>query len=75
MQLNLGTLFISQGGVKTSNESSFLFEENKENDYQKVIRGRNIKAYRINYDSEFIWYRLDLMKKRQVTYHIQRNYF
>ena len=33
-------------------------------DYYKIIRGRNIKAYRIDYDNEFIWYRPDLMKEK-----------
>jgi hypothetical protein len=61
---NLGEIVHFSRGIKTSNDNRFLFKGNKGNDYYKVIRGRNIKAYRIDYDNEFIWYRPDLMKEK-----------
>jgi hypothetical protein len=64
MQQNLGTLVHFSRGIKTSNDNRFLFKENNGKDYYKVIRGRNIKAYRIDYDNEYIWYRPDLMKEK-----------
>ncbi len=60
----LGDIIHFSRGIKTSNDSRFLFKENKGQDYYKVIRGRNIKAYRIDYENEYIWYRPDLMKEK-----------
>jgi adenine-specific DNA-methyltransferase len=62
--IKLGDIVHFSRGIKTSNDSRFLFNENNGKDYFKVIRGRNIKAYRIDYDSEYIWYRPDLMKEK-----------
>lgn len=60
----LGDIVRFSRGIKTSNDRRFLFKENKGKDYYKIIRGRNIKAYRIDYDNEYIWYRPDLMKEK-----------
>jgi hypothetical protein len=60
----LGDIVHFSRGIKTSNDDRFLFKEAKGEDYYKVIRGRNIKAYRIDYDTEYIWYRPDLMKEK-----------
>jgi tRNA1(Val) A37 N6-methylase TrmN6 len=60
----LGDIIHFSRGIKTSNDNRFLFKENKGQDFYKVIRGRNIKAYRIDYDNEYIWYRPDLMKEK-----------
>jgi hypothetical protein len=60
----LGNIIHFSRGIKTSNDSRFIFKENKGEDYYKVIRGRNIKAYRIDYENEYIWYRPDLMKEK-----------
>jgi hypothetical protein len=60
----LGDIVHFSRGIKTSDDNRFLFKENKGNDYYKVLRGRNIKAYRIDYDNEYIWYRPDLMKEK-----------
>ncbi len=60
----LGNIIHFSRGIKTSDDKRFLFYENKGNDYYKVVRGRNIKAYRIDYENEYIWYRPDLMKEK-----------
>jgi adenine-specific DNA-methyltransferase len=60
----LGDIIHFSRGIKTSNDKRFLFKEEKGKDYYKIIRGRNIKAYRIDYDGEYIWYRPDLMKEK-----------
>lgn len=60
----LGDIIHFTRGIKTSNDKRFLFKEDKGKDYYKVIRGRNIKAFRINHDDEYIWYRPDLMKEK-----------
>ncbi len=60
----LGDIIHFSRGIKTSDDKRFLFFENKEENFYKVVRGRNIKAYRIDYNNEFIWYRPDLMKEK-----------
>lgn len=62
--IKLGDIVHFSRGIKTSNDNRFLFNENNGKDYYKVIRGRNIKAYKIDYDNEYIWYRPDLMKEK-----------
>src|SRR5690554_5242819 len=60
----LGKIIHFSRGIKTSNDKRFLFKENKGEDFYKIIRGRNIKAYRIDFDDEYIWYQPDLMKEK-----------
>jgi len=51
-------------GIKTSDDKRFLSFEKKNEEYKKIIRGRNIKAYRIDFAGEYIWYRPDLMREK-----------
>ena len=52
-------------GIKTSNDNRFLTKEKKESkEYKKVFRGKNIKAYSINWGGEYVWYRPDLMREK-----------
>ena len=51
-------------GIKTSNDKRFLHFEKKNEEYKKVIRGRNIKAYRTDFVGEYVWYRPDLMREK-----------
>lgn len=51
-------------GIKTSDDKRFLSFEKRSNEYKKVYRGRNIKAYELNWAKEYIWYRPDLMKEK-----------
>ncbi len=51
-------------GIKTSNDKKFISKIKKNDEYKKVYRGRNIKAYSLNWEGEYIWYRPDLMKKK-----------
>jgi REP element-mobilizing transposase RayT len=51
-------------GIKTSDDNRFLHFERKNDEFKKIIRGRNIKAYRIDFAGEYIWYRPDLMKEK-----------
>jgi len=51
-------------GIKTSNDTRFISNTCVNEDYKKVYRGRNIKAYSMNWDNEYIWYRPDLMKEK-----------
>ncbi len=51
-------------GIKTSDDKRFLSFEKKNEEYKKVIRGKNIKAYEINDNKEYVWYRPDLMREK-----------
>ncbi len=55
-------------GIKTSNDNRFVTREKKESkeskEYEKVFRGKNIKAYSITWGGEYVWYRPDLMREK-----------
>ena len=51
-------------GIKTSDDKRFILDSKKNNDCFKIFRGRNIKAYQLNWENEWIWYRPDLMKEK-----------
>ena len=51
-------------GIKTSDDKRFIINEQRNSDCKKVYRGRNIKAYQLNWNGEFIWYRPDLMRQK-----------
>ena len=50
-------------GVKTSNDTKFI-KNTCTDDCKKVYRGRNIKAYQLNWIGEYLWYRPDLMREK-----------
>ena len=51
-------------GIKTSNDKRFISNIKINNEYKKVYRGRNIKAYTLNWANEYVWYRPDLMREK-----------
>ena len=51
-------------GVKTSNDTRFVVPNKKDDDCKKVYRGRNLKAYQLNWAGEYLWYRPDLMREK-----------
>ena len=51
-------------GIKTSDDKRFILQEKCNNDCMKVYRGRNVKAYQLNWGGEYVWYRPDLMKEK-----------
>lgn len=51
-------------GIKTSNDKRFIINEQRNSDCKKVYRGRNLKAYQLNWNGEYIWYRPDLMRQK-----------
>lgn len=60
----LETIIQFSRGIKTSDDSRFIHSSAKNKDYKRVYRGKNVKAYKLNWDNEFIWYRADLMKEK-----------
>ena len=51
-------------GIKTSDDNRFISDTAKNNDYKKIYRGKNIKAYQHNWNGEYVWYRPDLMREK-----------
>jgi len=51
-------------GVKTSNDKKFVLEKKENNECFKLLRGKNIQKYFINYSDLWLWYRPDLMKEK-----------
>lgn len=51
-------------GVKTSNDTKFIHSSYINEDCKKVYRGRNLKAYQLNWSGEYLWYRPDLMREK-----------
>ncbi|MBI3502747.1 MAG: N-6 DNA methylase [Bacteroidetes bacterium] len=51
-------------GIKTSDDTRFILNDKKNKDCYKIFRGRNIKAYQLNWEKEWVWYRPDLMKEK-----------
>ncbi len=51
-------------GIKTSNDTRFIKKEAINNEYKKVIRGKNINKYNYVWTGEYVWYRPDLMREK-----------
>jgi type I restriction-modification system DNA methylase subunit len=61
---SLDKIILFTRGIKTSNDKKFISTQAANKDYKRLFRGRNIKAYKLNWEGEYIWYRPDLMKKK-----------
>jgi hypothetical protein len=62
-------------GIKTSDDRRFISTECVNSEYKKVYRGRNIKAYSMNWAHEYIWYRPDLMREKVGCLPHSKEYF
>ncbi len=62
-------------GIKTSDDGRFIQTEKINDDYKKIYRGKNIKAYQLNWNEEFIWYRPDLMKEKVGSVSYTKSFF
>lgn len=51
-------------GIKTSNDKRFIVSECENADCKKVFRGKNLKAYKLEWKGEYVWYRPDLMREK-----------
>ena len=51
-------------GAKTADDSRFVQQQPQQSDSYKVLRGRDIQRYSIDYASLWLWYRPDLMNQR-----------
>lgn len=62
-------------GIKTSDDSRFIHTSSKNKDYKKVFRGKNIKAFEMNWNGEYVWYRPDLMKEKVGSVSYTKEFF
>ena len=60
----LGEIIQFTRGIKTSDDKRFIGKINKNEEYKRVFRGRNIKAYELNWQKEYMQYRPDLMREK-----------
>ena len=63
-QLHLKISSSFSRGIKTSNDKRFVIQQKANEDCKPVFRGKNIKAYKLNWNNEYIWYRPALMKEK-----------
>lgn len=73
--LKLENIIKFSRGIKTSDDSRFISMEPINDDYKKVFRGKNIKAYELNWNGEYIWYRPDLMKEKIGSVSYSKEFF
>ena len=64
VKLRLKDIVKFSRGIKTSDDKRFIHSQAYNNEYKKVFRGKNIKAYSLNWGGEYVWYRPDLMKEK-----------
>ena len=62
-------------GIKTSNDGRFINTEKLNDDYKQIYRGKNIRAYQLNWNGEYIWYRPDLMKEKVGSVSYTKDFF
>jgi len=51
-------------GIKTADNDRFVLDSKKGEDYYKILRGKDIDRYKINWAEKWIWYMPDLMMER-----------
>lgn len=52
-------------GIKTANNSKFVLTSGRDSSYKKVLKGKYIKRYYLEYHNEWIWYKPEEMMKRK----------
>lgn len=52
-------------GIKTSNDKKFIINENVDTNCFRLIRGKDVARYKINYHEKWIWYRPELMEEKK----------
>ncbi|WP_140936938.1 Eco57I restriction-modification methylase domain-containing protein [Sphingobacterium lumbrici] len=62
-------------GIKTSDDKRFVKQQKENADCKPVFRGKNIKAYKLNWNNEYVWYRPDLMKEKVGSVSYTKEFF
>ena len=62
-------------GIKTSDDKRFVGVDKLNDEYKPVYRGKNIKAYKLKWNNEYIWYRPDLMKEKVGSVSYSKKFF
>jgi len=54
-------------GLKTGEDSKFIFDSPKNSECKKLLRSKDIDRYSKNFNGEYVWYVPDLMTKNKKT--------
>jgi hypothetical protein len=73
--ISLESIIQFSRGIKTSDDNRFIHSFAKNSDYKKVFRGKNIKAFELNWNGEYVWYRPDLMKEKVGSVSYTKEFF
>jgi methylase of polypeptide subunit release factors len=55
------------GGLRTGDDKNFLKDKLDNPDDKKLLRGRNVSRYCLEWDGEYVWYKPELMKVKQAA--------
>ncbi|MBO4698378.1 Eco57I restriction-modification methylase domain-containing protein [bacterium] len=59
----LDTIATFSAGIKTANDDKFIFSEKKDGDCFLFLRGKSLKRWETPNNTEYIWYKPDLMSE------------
>lgn len=54
-------------GLKTGDDSKFIFNEPKNKECKKILRSKDLDRYSKSFKNKYVWYVPDLMKKNKST--------
>ncbi|PIZ76353.1 hypothetical protein COY05_01460 [Candidatus Peregrinibacteria bacterium CG_4_10_14_0_2_um_filter_38_24] len=57
----LGDIASFSLGIKTSNDERFIFDERKDENSYKILRGKDVSRYSYGWGGKWIWYKPDLI--------------
>jgi len=57
----LGDIASFSLGIKTSNDERFIFDERKDENSYKILRGKDVSRYSYSWGGKWIWYKPDLI--------------
>jgi hypothetical protein len=63
--IKLGKIASFTLGIKTSNDSRFISDEEYPDNCYPLIRGKDVSRYNIKYAGKYIWYRPELMQEKK----------
>ena len=63
----LGKLFELSFGLKSGDDSKFISTQALTNQHQKLLRGKDIGRYFVDFRGEYVWYRTELTRAHRKT--------
>ncbi len=62
--VKLGEIASFSLGIKTSNDKKFILDHRKDSDTYKMLRGKDVCRYSLQWNKKWIWYKPSLMMKK-----------